>query len=137
MNHTITRHQGTVTITLPIRTVSEANQREHHMVKWRRAKAQRAMVGWAAKASCDELGGLLEKYRSLVVTLTRIAPGRGKRMDPDNYASSWKHIQDAVAYVLGVDDGDVDRVEWVYAPQERGDRYAVRIEVRQRGEVAA
>ena len=114
-----------MTITLPIRTVSEANQREHHMVKWRRAKAQRAMVGWAAKASCDELGGLLEKYRSLVVTLTRIAPSAG--LDDDNLRGALKAVRDGVADAFGLDDRD-GRIRWGYE-QQRGKEYGVRIDM--------
>lgn len=135
MSTLVQRHQGTVTITLPIRTVSEANQREHWATRWKRKLQQQRMVQFG----CGAVHGRAWRLdcAAFHVTFTRIVPPRGRRMDQDNYAGSWKHIQDAVAHILGVDDGDVDRVEWVYAPQERGDRYAVRIEVRQRGEVAA
>lgn len=137
MNTIVQRHQGTVTITLPIRTVSEANQREHWGVKLKRKKLQRNAVGVGMMQLGWTLAAMQLHGRGLHVTFTRIVPPRGKRMDQDNYAGSWKHIQDAVAHILGVDDGDVSRVSWVYGPQERGTDYAVRIEVRQRAEVAA
>lgn len=126
MNHTITRHQGTLAITIPIRTVSEMNTREHWAKRRTRKVSQQAAV-----IACCRLA-LRGVALPCEVTFVRIRPPRGKVMDPDNYASSWKHTQDAVAKLLGVDDGDAARVSWIYGAQERGTDYAVRIEVRQR-----
>lgn len=40
-----------------------------------------------------------------------------RTLDKDNLAGAFKHIQDAVAKIIGIDDGD-GRVEWDYS-QER------------------
>jgi hypothetical protein len=108
---------------LPIKTVSEANQR----AKWaqiKRKKEQRAAVERA-------LG--VQRYfpAALVVTLTRIAPS-ARGLDGDNLQSAFKAIRDEVADWLGIDDRD-PRVSWAYA-QEKGapKSYAVRIEIRER-----
>jgi len=105
-------------ITIPIRTVSEANQREHWAKRHKRNKRQQLETTWH----------LSRAARWFVfpcrVTLTRIAP---RKLDTDNLAGSFKHVQDAVAKWLGVDDGD-GSVEWRYE-QRRGEpnEYAVEI----------
>lgn len=38
----------------------------------------------------------------LIVTMTRVAPSAG--LDSDNAVGSMKHVRDAVAKVLGIDD---------------------------------
>ncbi len=48
-------------------------------------------------------------YAPLVVTMTRVAPSSG--LDSDNMVGSMKHVRDAIAGVLGIDDKDA-RVEW-------------------------
>lgn len=110
-----------IRVTVPIRTVSEANQREHWRVRHKRKKDQQ----FAVYVSC-----LLE-FRSVKlsppyhVTLTRLAL---RQLDPDNLAGSFKHVQDQVAKLLRVDDGDAKKVRWEYR-QERAPGFAVRIEV--------
>lgn len=135
MNHTITRHQGTVTITLPIRTVSEANAHEFWRVRQKRAKQQRGITALMCRGLLRNLrNDEFEPLPLLDVRMIRIAP---RELDSDNLPSSMKHCRDGVADALGIDDRD-RRIEWTYA-QERGGKgeYAVRIEVRQRAEVAA
>lgn len=51
-----------------------------------------------------------------IVTLIRIG---GRRLDPDNLATSFKPLQDAIAETLGIDDGD-SRIEWQYRQIQRG-----------------
>lgn len=107
-----------MTLLIPIRTVSEANQREHWAKKHRRNKDQQEAVAYA----------LLARWRFLpkppvVVVLRRLGP---RLLDSDNLAGSFKHVQDAVARFLGVDDGDVKAVRWLYT-QEKSALYAVRI----------
>ena len=107
-------------VELPIRTVSEANIREHWGAKARRAKKQRA----------DVLAGLLatgwpRPSLPLVVTLTRIGP---RRRDDDNNVRSLKACRDSVAAWLKVDDGN-EQLEWRYA-QIVGPPAAVLIEIR-------
>lgn len=112
---------GTVSVVVPIRTVSEANVRSFWAARARRVKAQR----WAVAA-------LLRGFRPLpalpaVVTLKRVAPSSG--LDGDNLQSALKATRDAVAEVLGVDDRD-PRVVWVYE-QRRGKpkEWAVEIQI--------
>ncbi len=108
-----------ITVILPIRTVSEANVREHWAVKAKRAKAQR-----------DAAFLMLRRYRrtfsgtKLHVILTRI----GKReLDSDNLARSFKAVRDGIADAFGTDDG-ADRWTWEYR-QEKGE-YSVRVDVK-------
>jgi hypothetical protein len=112
-----------ITVTLPLRLVSEANVRDGWAKKAKRTQEQRAIVGWA-----------LARYRAtlramappITITLTRISPGR---LDGDNLQRAAKGIRDQVASALGIDDGDA-RLEWVYAqrkgkPKEYGVTIAV------------
>lgn len=114
-----------ISVTIPIRTVSEANAHEHWRVRQRRAKQQRET---ARIVLANVVSSAPTRYAGLplIVTLTRIAP---RALDSDNLSGSQKHIRDGVADWLGIDDRD-PRIEWRYA-QERGapKTYAVRIEV--------
>lgn len=116
-----------LSVTIPIRTVSEANSRDHWAKKAKRAKQQRQAVLTALCSRSPEVRAQL--YRKaldggIVVTLTRV----GKRkLDSDNLSRSCKAPRDSVAQWLGIDDGD-ERIEWRYA-QEIGREYAVRVEV--------
>lgn len=109
-----------MTVTIPVRLVSEANMREHWATKHRRKKQQQAAV---------KLVFLTYKVPQapVVVALTRIG---ARKLDPDNLAGSMKHVQDAVADILGVDDGDEASVRWVYQQRigKRGE-YAVEIDI--------
>lgn len=125
-------------VELPIKTVSEANVREHWGSKAYRAKKQRLST----------VGGLLaagwpRPSLPLVITLTRISP---RRIDDDNLARSLKAVRDGIADKppgpttkpgrkpaarpswLNVDDGDPG-IEWRYA-QLVGPPAAVLIEIR-------
>ena len=112
----------------PIRLVSEANQREHWTVRHRRNNCQQRDTSMLLKSNRDwyKLLTIPPPYR---VTLTRIG---GRTLDPDNLAGSCKHVQDAVAAFLNVDDGDVDRVSWSYQ-QEKGP-VGLRIEIEAGGQ---
>lgn len=107
-------------VELAMVTVSEANQREHWIVKACRK-------AWQREGVLRELGKVASRRVTLAlpmtVTLTRIG---AKRLDADNLAGSHKGVQDALAEFLGFDDGD-ERVTWVYK-QERGEP-GVRIEI--------
>lgn len=110
-----------------LRLVSEANQREHHMAKHRRAAKHRAL-------GRNVVGIDLRRDRPtlpLTVTITKLGAGL---IDSDNLAGSAKALRDGIADVLretsGLrDDGDA-RVTWV-VKQERAPRgtHAVRVEV--------
>lgn len=96
------------------------NSREHHMVEWRRAKAERG----TAKLLCRQLARPTQW--PVTVLVTRIGPRRIKD-DHDNLRAAAKHVVDGVAEALGVDDGDRSKVSWAYA-QAKGP-YAVRVEI--------
>lgn len=121
-----------ITVTLPLRTVSEANAHEHWRARQKRAKGQRGVTAMALRVRVhgrygDPMCPVLEwEEGPLVVTLTRIAP---RVLDSDNAVGALKHVRDGVADALGVKDND-PRVTWSYA-QERGKvrEHGVRIEI--------
>ena len=122
-----------MTITIPMRIVSEANLREHWAKKARRVKQQRALV--AIMLPKTDLPPL-----PVTVTMTRIAP---RKLDKgDNLNIAFKAVRDQIAWQMtwiGVrvmnakkhiaDDAD-PRIDWRYA-QERGGvkEYACRIDI--------
>jgi hypothetical protein len=108
-----------VKLEVPIRVESNANLREHWSARARRAKAQRETVAW-----CLRMTTLPDV--PCTVKLTRIAP---RMLDSDNAICGMKHVRDAVAAWLLVDDAD-PRVRYEYA-QEKGQpgEYACRIEI--------
>ena len=117
---------------IPIRTVSEANRREHWAAKAKRAKAQRGLAGALTRLNlinaepCKFDAPRNSRRRS--VTLTRVAP---RKLDTDNLARSLKAVRDGIADALGIDDGD-ERVAWLYA-QRRGapKTHEVEVEIRE------
>jgi hypothetical protein len=120
-----------ICVTIPIRTVSEANRRDHWAVRAKRTKQARQTVGLVMAGSLSFHG---RPDFPLVVTLTRIAP---RDLDSDNLAISQKGVRDGVADALGIDDRD-PLVAWRY-DQRRGKRgqYAVEITIVGASEVAA
>jgi hypothetical protein len=92
-----------------VETVSEMNQRSHWSERARRFKQQRECVRQAFHG-CPFTSPFPPWTGRLRITLTR--HGR-RKLDPDNLASSFKGIQDAIAELIGVDDGNA-QLEWVY-----------------------
>lgn len=103
--------------TLPIRTVSLANQREHWATRAKRAKSERHTTCLCMPH------GVAHMHPPLTVTLTRIAP---RTLDTDNLAGSFKSVRDAIADRLGIDDGD-PRISWHYAQEKHGKTYSVKV----------
>lgn len=97
-----------LTFTLPLKTVSLTNVREHWGEKARRANRQRHAV--SLKCPKWSEGPLV------AVLLVRIAPCE---LDDDNLRGALKHVRDGVASRLGVDDR-TPLVRWEYA-QEKGE----------------
>jgi hypothetical protein len=110
-------------VTIPgLRIVSEANGRDR-WAKQKRAKEQRAAAYDIVQR--EWLGGG-EIALPVVVTITRIAPGR---LDSDNLAIGCKSVRDGVADAMAVDDGHPDIV-WLYAQRKAGVReYGVEIAI--------
>jgi hypothetical protein len=97
-------------ISLPLHLVSEANARDHHMVKARRVKEQRWIVEQFIK---DRLHRALRQRPGdigWIVLLVRLAP---RALDSDNLVSSLKAVRDGVADAFGVNDRD-PRLEFRY-----------------------
>lgn len=109
---------------LPIRTVSEANDPSH----WRLKRARKLKQQQEVRVELSNaLGGNRVKLPCRV-TLVRLG---AKKLDPDNLANSFKGIQDEIARVLRVDDGDDSRVKWTYDQEpQRVRKYAVRITIK-------
>lgn len=104
--------------TIPVQVISEANCHDHWAARRRRKKTQQDTTFLSC---CTQA---YPKSPPKKIILTRIYPSRGKRMDDDNLAGSFKHVQDEIARFVRIDDGKID---WTYQ-QERGDEYGVRVE---------
>lgn len=94
-----------------IKTVSEANQREHWRTKHGRKKSQQSDFhllwrGYGRQGKPVVLQGS-------TVIFTRYSC---KELDQDNLAGAFKHVQDQLARELGIDDGD-GSVKWRYEQQ--------------------
>ena len=110
-------------LTLPMRTVSEANQREHWTKRNKRKQAQQKEV----MAEWKHWIGTGRVNLPCRVTFTRYS---SKLLDTDNLAGSMKHARDMVSKLLGVDDGPTAPVEWVYRQEQIKKRqHRVQIEV--------
>jgi hypothetical protein len=90
-----------------IKTVSEANQREHWAVKSKRKKGQQHdfSVLWRNQKRKVRLPA--------TIIFTRYSC---KILDTDNLAGAFKHIQDQLAREIGIDDGS-SQVKWRYEQQ--------------------
>lgn len=107
-------------ITVPIRTVSALNSREHWRARTSRVRAERQAVAW-----------LLRKAERppvpCTVLLTRCAPSSG--LDDDNLLGALKGVRDQVAEWLGINDRDAATVRYRYA--QRRAPWGVTIEFQQ------
>lgn len=120
-----------VIVTIPVKTVSEANSSDHWRVKYRRAQSQKELV--------RAMFQITETYGNITLPCTITLVRCGKRtMDSDNLASSLKYIRDAVAEMIIVDrrnlkpgqaDGD-PRITWLY-DQRVGKGYSVEVKIDQ------
>lgn len=110
-----------IRLDIPVRVVSEANQREFWTSRMRRKRAQQGVVMLFAKDIARRLGESQIKK----IVLTRIVDSRGKKMDLDNLAGAFKHVQDEIARIVGIDDG---KIRWEYA-QGRSRENGVRVEI--------
>jgi hypothetical protein len=115
-----------IRVTIPIRTVSEPNQRDHWAVRAKRTKRARMIVALRLRSAMTRRALLGRHNDAEVVTLTRISSGL---LDDDNLRGALKACRDGVADALGIDDRD-PRVAWRY-DQRRGKRgqYAVEITI--------
>jgi len=118
--------------TVPIRTVSESNQREHWAARARRAKEQRANTKFHMFQSWL---WTVRQFPSWWITLTRIAP---RQVDDDNLRGALKAVRDQVTVELELESDADPRLTWHYA-QARGKpkEYAVRVRIERANEKAS
>lgn len=111
-----------VSVELPIRTVSEANVREHWSKRAKRAKEQRAVTAILMRRAGLRRGAAVCRVR-----MTRLSQGM---LDSDNLGGAMKAVRDGVADVLGCDDSEKAGIDWQYR-QERTRRgvFGVDVEV--------
>lgn len=101
---------GYVGVTLPLKVVSNANQREHWAKRANRAKAHRSTARLAISGALLKAGLSGSSLPSSVtVQLVRIAP---RALDDDNLVGGFKAIRDGIADAMGIDDRD-SRVTWL------------------------
>ena len=113
-------------VSIPMRTWSEANLREHWARRARRVRKQRQAARLLVRAACNRANASFSSG-PITITLTRLAP---RKLDSDNLASSLKAVRDGVADALGIDDGS-SRIEWRYAQGKGKPReYAVLVEIK-------
>jgi len=108
-----------------LRLVSEMNSREHWRARARRAATQRKAVLMHLRARAERPAAT-----PLRVTITRVAP---RRLDSDNAVTSGKHVRDAVADWLGIDDRRDDLVRYEVTQEQRPKAYAVRVRIEEVG----
>lgn len=109
-----------------VETRSESNQR-----KWKdksnRTKAARAAVSKCFGKTLAALAVFAEHYHAggaVRVEFTRLAP---RRLDRGNVSVALKAVEDALALLMGADDGDA---RWLASyEQEMSERYGVRIKL--------
>jgi hypothetical protein len=107
-----------VAVNLPIKTVSEANKREHWAIKSKRAKGQRGYT-------LDQLTRHVDLPASPLGVQVHLRRVGKKLLDDDNLRGALKHVRDGVADWLGIDDGKSE-VQWTYS-QAVGKFYGVDI----------
>lgn len=103
-------------VMLPLKTVSEANGRDHWRVKARRTRLQRHTARALVRPSA----------LPVTVTLTRYSAGT---LDDDNLRSALKAVRDGIADAFGVPDND-PRLCFTYqqAKAKRGE-YGVQVRI--------
>jgi hypothetical protein len=99
----------------PIKTVSEANQREHWAVRGKRKTKQQR-----------DFSLLFRQWRPAITLPATIRFTRFsiKLMDSDNLAGSFKHVRDQLAKEIGIDDGSpLIRFEYAQEQIPKRDHY--------------
>jgi hypothetical protein len=111
-------------IILPVKTISEANVKEHWTKTHKRKKIQKNWV-------MHGMSSTKEKPRlPCQIKLTRLS---SRKLDSDNLQMAFKHIRDEIASYLipGLAPGRADadpRLDWQYA-QEKSKEQKIKIEI--------
>lgn len=110
-------------VSLPLKTRSLLNLREHWASRARRTKAHRAATILALR--CEDPGGWATTDAGSVIVVTLVRYGR--RLDDDNLRGALKAVRDGVAEWAGIDDGS-PRWRWEYVQGKPG-KLGERVEV--------
>ena len=99
-------------IRVPVKAVSEANQREHWAPKAKRQKSHKSAAYLRVLARRPSIKPVLK------ITLTRVSP---RALDGDNLQGSMKAVRDGVCKALRIDDASpLVRFEYAQAKGEPG-----------------
>lgn len=96
------------TFTMPIKTVSELNRRDHWSKLAKRKKEQKKVMYLYLMGVC------VPTRKPTSITFTRLGT---RTLDTDNLASAFKACRDSTAEYFGFDDGD-EGVKWLYAQEK-------------------
>lgn len=111
-------------IELPIKIVSEANNRDYYRKKGERVKRQK-------RITTDHLQRVpkvnLSDNDEFIIQLTRLKGYRQKDMDSDNLQGGFKAVRDAIATWIGIDDRS-DRMSW-QTFQTKGYKPGIRVQI--------
>ena len=121
------KDDGVIALWIFVETQSEANNREHWVLKAKRAAIQRREAHEAMNAWFLGKPGRRVKY-PCSITITRVSP-RG--LDDDNLARSAKAIRDGLADSLRIDDRSPS-VKWLYEQKRDGKLKAVQVRIEER-----
>lgn len=117
---------GVVKVTIPgMRLENPLNRRQHWRTVSRRGKAEKDRTRWVLMSAARPRGAPTAE-QPWTVTVTRCGPGMLDRHDA--LPASAKHVVDAVAEWIGVDDKRHDLVRYVY-DQRRAKEWSVEIVV--------
>lgn len=111
--------QAAIRVTVPIRTVSGLNVREHWRARAARVRKERETTAWI-------LAGKKPPELPCTVSLTRVGPSNGLD-EGDNLNSAFKGVRDQIAKWIGIDDRS-KLVTWHYA-QRREKKWSVEVEI--------
>jgi len=89
--------------------VSKANRRDHWAAVGRRERGYVTQLDAATRRVT-----VAEWVFPVTVTFHRVGV---RLLDDDNLSGAYKKLRDAAAKLLGVDDGDRERVRWAYTQE--------------------
>lgn len=107
---------------LPIKLVSEMNNRDCWQAKYRRARFQK-MTAKIITASEFKWDG-----SPIAITIIREIGPRGKFFDSDNDQASKKATRDGITLGLGLTNDNDNRLTWEYK-QKKSNQHRVRVEI--------
>lgn len=114
-----------LTTTIDVQLISKANAREHRRVRDQRIINERETTALALIRASFDASMVLAVYPEKGARVTLSRPYHETPLDDDNIRAAFKAVRDAVAYFLGVDDGE-ERLHFIYQQTK-----AVRTGVRQ------